>query len=408
MSGSTSVPKPVFGERGFSSPPEGDILSGRFSDIDAAFGGGLNPALTSPQGQLASSDAAIIADLYDQWCLLTQSVDPAHASGRMQEAIGRIYFLDRLAAQPTTVSALCSGLAGVIIPQGSLAKDASGSVYACTDGGVIGSGGSVALDFANLTDGPLPCPTGALNTIYRTIPGWDEITNASDGVLGRDVESRAEFERRRWDSVQSNSTGSVGAVRGAVLAVPDLLDVYVTENDTDADTGPFDGVTLLAHSIYVCVAGGDNEAIARAIWSRKSGGCAMTGDTDVTFEDMTDPHGPPFPEHSVTFQTAVAMDFTIRVTLADIDSVPADALALIAPVILAAFAGSDGGTRARINSLVLASRYYAPVQSLGQWAQIITIEVAEAGVSPSWDDSVQVGIAHVPALAAEDILLVLA
>lgn len=407
MSGTTSVPKPTFGASGFTSPDETDVLAGTLADIDGAFGGGLNQALTTPQGQLATSWAATISDVYDQWCLLIQSIDPLYASGRMQDAIARIYFLERLPAQPTTVTATCTGLAGVVIPQGVLAKDASGHVYSCTDGGTIGSGGSVALDFANITDGPIPCPTSALNSIYRTVPGWDAVTNAADGVLGRNVESRAEFERRRFDSVQINSTGNVGAVLAAVLAVEDVLDAFVTENDTGASTGPFDGVTLLAHSIYVCVAGGDNEAIARAIWSRKSGGCGMTGGTAVTFEDLTDPHGAPFPSYTVKFQTAVAMDFAIQVTLADLDIVPADALDLIQPVILAAFAGSDGGQRARINSLVLASRFYGPVQALGPWAQIINIQVAEAGGSPSFADSVQVGIAHVPALAAEDITLVL-
>jgi len=62
MSGSSSVPEPTFGENGFVIPSENDVLSGALADINAAFGGGLNLALSTPQGQLASSFAAIIGE----------------------------------------------------------------------------------------------------------------------------------------------------------------------------------------------------------------------------------------------------------------------------------------------------------------------------------------------------------
>ena len=56
----TNVPPIVFTPTGLQVPQEAEVLTGVFEDYDDAFGGGLNPALETPQGQLVSSTAAII------------------------------------------------------------------------------------------------------------------------------------------------------------------------------------------------------------------------------------------------------------------------------------------------------------------------------------------------------------
>jgi hypothetical protein len=61
-------------------------------------------------------------------------------------------------------------------------------------------------------------------------------------------------------------------------------------------------------------------------------------------------------------------------------AIPDDALSQIQTAIIAAFAGADGGARAKIGSTVYASRYYAPVMALGSWAQqIISIHLGING-----------------------------
>src|SRR5713226_6062534 len=105
----TSVPRPTFGDKGFVAPVEADVLAGVQADVDAAFGGGLNPGLYTPQGQLASSEAAIIGDSNAMFLWFCSQVDPAYSSGRMQDAIARIYFIERIPGQPTVVTARCLG-----------------------------------------------------------------------------------------------------------------------------------------------------------------------------------------------------------------------------------------------------------------------------------------------------------
>ncbi len=400
----TSVPALTFGPTGFVAPSESAILEGVIADQNAAFGGGMNPALETPQGQLASSTTAIIGDANDAMLAVFNGVDPAYASGRLQDAIGRIYFLTRTPAEPTTTEALCTGLPGTVIPIGARAIDTDGVIWLAVETATIPGGGSITIPFACSVTGPVPLPANSLNRIYQAIPGWDTINNAADGVLGNDVESRSAFEARRIASVAINAVGVLPAVRGEVLAVPNVLDAYVSENDTGAPvtTG---GVTLAAHSLYVCVAGGAPLDVATAIWRKKNPGCAYNGDTTVTVEDSQSGYTPPYPSYEVTFQTAVPLPILFAVTLADNPLIPSNATTLIQAAIVSAFSGGDGGPRAQIGMTVLASRYYAAVASLGSWAQILSILVGT--VTPD-ALSVSVDIDQIPTIEASDIAVTVA
>lgn len=233
----TNVPAPTFGSAGFIAPNQAAILAGVQSDQAAAFGASLNPALNTPQGQLASSQAANIGRAFDLFLALANGVDPAFASGRMQDAIARIYFLTRNPAQQTVTTATCRGLTGTLIPINARAVDQGGNLYLCTQAGVIPANGAIDLTFACQATGAVACPAGYLNAIYQAIPGWDSIANAAAGIQGNAVETRADFEYRRAQSVAVNASGCTAAVLGAVLSVAGVLDGYALENPYGYSSG---------------------------------------------------------------------------------------------------------------------------------------------------------------------------
>ena len=370
----SSVPGPTFGANGFIAPAEPDILAGVQADINAAFGGNLNPALETPQGQLASSETAIIGNVNDTFLYLTNMLDPAFSEGRYQDGLARVYFIERNPSQPTIVQAVCSGLPGVVIPPGVIAVAADGNQYVATAIGTIGQGGSVVIPFACTAVGPIPCPAGTLATIYRSIPGWDMIANPADGILGINVETRDAFEARRALAVAHNSLGSVPSVLGAVLTVPGVIDARVIENPLSSPQS-IGGFTLGPNSIYVAALGGNPAAVAQAIWSRKAPGCAYNGNTSVTVLDMNPGYVPPYPSYVVSYEIPLALNILFSVVMANSAQVPADAATQIQNAIISAFAGLDGGPRARIGTPILASRFYAPIAALGPWAQIVSLEI---------------------------------
>jgi len=383
MSDTSSVPEPEFGPTGFIAPSEAAIYVGVMTDMNAAFGGNMNPAVESPQGQLASSMTAIIGNKNDQFVYYTNQVDPAFAEGRMQDAIARIYFIERNPAEPTVVLAQCSGLAGTVIPVGALAQTTDGILFSCTQAGTIPVSGIVTLPFACVETGPIPCPANTLTIIYQSIPGWDTINNPSDGSLGNVVEGRAEFEARRSASVATNAQGSLAAVRGEVLGVANVLDAYVNQNPTSSPV-TIGGVSIAAHSIYVCVLGGEAQDIGDAIWRKVSPGCDFVGNTTVTVSDIS--YSPPYPTYTVKYQVPDLVPILFRVSITDSTQVPSSALTQIQAAIILAFAGGDGGQRERIGGTVYASRYYSAVALLGAWARIISIKVG-AGTQASFTAS---------------------
>jgi hypothetical protein len=268
--GTTSVPQVSLGTNGFIAPSQSAVLTGVQTDINTAFGGGLNFGATAagtvapPQVQLSVSETAIIGNTNNLLLSLFNGVDPAFAAGRMQDAIGRIYFLTRIPATSTVVQCTCIGLAGTVIGVGALAQDTSGNIYSCTQAGTIPVGGSIVLPFANNVQGPIPCPATTLNIIYKAISGWDTISNAADGVQGQLVESRTQFETRRQNSVAGNSLNANQSILGAVLAVPNVVGAYVQDNPNSyyIATNPSAIVTASISGTVLTVTGVNSGTVA--------------------------------------------------------------------------------------------------------------------------------------------------
>ncbi len=403
MTGTTSVPDVVFTPSGLVLPAESAILAGVQADMNAAFGGNLNPALNTPQGQIASSTAAIIGDKNNLFAEYVNQIDPANATGAMQDAIGRLYFMDRLPATSTTVQVICTGLANVVIPVGALVQDSAGNNYACTGAGTIPISGSITLTFAAVNTGPIICGIGAITTIYQSINGWDSATNAVAGVTGTVVEGPAAFEYRRQQSVAINAVGSLPSIYANVFAVANVSDVYVAENTTSAPIVN-GSITLAPHSIYVAAVGGQALAIATAIWNKKSVGADYNGNTSVVVTDQSG-YSIPYPAYTVKFQIPTVQPILFAISIANLPSLPSNIVSLIQSAIISAFAGGDGGSRARIGSTLYASRYYAPVSAVSP-SSVSILSILIGTTSPTLA-SLTVDIGYVPTVTAANISVTL-
>lgn len=405
MSGETSVPPIKFTSTGLVLPDDATIRAGVMADMNAAFGGNLNPSLSTPQGQLMSSYTAILSQKNADFAYFVNQIDPANADGPMQDAIGRIYFMTRNPATSTVVQVTCMGKQGVVIPAGALVQDVNGNVYACTSAGTIPSSGTITLPFSALQTGPIACPANSITgSPYRSIPGWDRAVNNADGEPGTLVENRADFEYRRQQSVAVNARGSLPAIYANVFSVVGVTDAYVTENVTDDPiTVGATNYTLLPHSIYVAVVGGSDANVATAIWQRKDGGSNYNGNTTVSVQDPSG-YSNPVPTYNVTFQrpTNTAVYFSINVQNLGGQS-NATIQAAIQSAVISAFNGGDGGQRARIGSTIFASRFFAAIAGVGSIA-ILGVTIGKSA-SPS-AASISMGIDEAPIIASSDIVVI--
>lgn len=210
----SATPRPQFTDRGYIAPAESDIMTGVKADLNAAFNASLAFSNGSPETQLANSTTAELGYINALFLALANGVDPSYASGRMQDAIGRIYFLSRLPATATTINVVCTGLTGTTISVGATVQDTIGNRYAATQAGTISALGSITLPFACTTLGAVAIPDTV--AIYQTLIGWESAA-VDSGEEGRELESRAAFEARRYASVALNSVGQVSSIYGAIM-----------------------------------------------------------------------------------------------------------------------------------------------------------------------------------------------
>lgn len=172
------------------------------------------------------------------------------------------------------------------------------------------------------------------------------------------------------------TTGTgVGVADGTVITGGSGLSWTVNNSQTvSSTTFNLGGVVLNHNCLYVAAAGGNPLAVATAIWSKKAPGIPYyTGNTTQTVYDTSVQYAPPGLPYTVVFEVPPALPFVFKVNLANNSGIPANATTLIQTAIIAAFAGSDGGARAKIGLTVFASRYYSVVSALGTWAQIYSV-----------------------------------
>lgn len=316
----------------------------------AALGEDLDTSPGSPAGQLIDSQAALVAEKDRQILYLANQFNPAANEGVWQDALGQIYFMDRLGAAPTLVSCVCTGLPGTVIS--GTVQATVGELLTTVSSVTIPSSGSVQVSFRTINEGPIVIPANSVKQIITTIPGWDTVDNPQPGVLGRNIESRSEFEARRYASVASNSQGRAASIYGQVSQIEDVVDAVVLENFEVAPVTEF-GVTIPAHSFFICVAGGDEQSIAQAIYQKKDGGAGTFGNTAIDYVD------PEYPLATYTYhiERPAPLVIDVIVTIKRTPTTPTDIASRIEDEVTLNFYGQGDVDRVRMASTLYASRF---------------------------------------------------
>ena len=402
-----------FTPQGPVAPDSQAVLEEQQAIWQAAFNNRLNLDPATPQGQLMASLAAIVQDKNNQLLYLANQFNPATAEGVFQDALAAIYFLDRQAAMPTVVQVTCTGLEGVIIAgadtsdEPARVRTESGIELYCQTTGTIPASGSIVLPFACVETGPIEVEANSVITIVQAQPGWDTVSNETAGVLGRDVESQREFEERRYQSVALNSRSMLASVYARVGNIDGVIDLIARQNRTSEPITD-NGVTLKPHSVYVAVLGGEDAAIAEALYNSVSGGCDYNGNTE---HEYTDPVTGA--QETILFERPVEVAFEIHVYVRRTPSTSTTVLDTAAANVYADFYGeayentnslqhTQESERVHIGETVYASRFYCPVLSAGV-QQIVGITIGRKG--EEMGNVVELTNNEYPSLATDDIYI---
>ena len=361
----------------------------------------LNTEAESPAGQIIDSQAVLVTAKDSELVELMNQFDPRKADGIFQEALAAIYFLTRKTAQPTVVECTITGLQGTTIPAGSMIQNDNGYKLTSVGAITIPASGTATVEFQTVDVGAIPIGAGTCNKIITVIAGWDTVTNENAGVVGQLEESRAALETRRALSVAKNSHGSRLALQGSIATIDEVLDCLVLENKSNASV-TIQGVSLISHSVAICVYGGTDEAIAEMIYNKLDAGCGTNGSTTVTYisED-----GVP---NSYQIVRPTPTNVYIKVKINETSTTPATIEDDIKNALLDDFNGLDansGNLRRGMGQTIYASSFSVALIKTAGVSDLVSVEIGRS--AGTYTNSVVMNADEEPILTADNISVVI-
>lgn len=327
----------------------------------------LNTEPETPAGQLIDGMTALVIQKDNDILLLSNMFNPETAVGVFQDALAKIYFIERHIAQPTTVTCTCRGLQGTQIPAGSIVEDNDGNQLISSNVATIGANGTVDILFRCVETGAIIINANTVNKIISVIPGWDSVNNANAGVVGRDRETQTEFEQRRYDSVSKNSHGLAESVEGSINNLEDVIACRIEQNRTN-ETVETLGIEIPAHSVYLSVYGGTDEEIGEVLHNKLDAGCGTAGNTSVTVIDQTN-----YSQHLYYYTAATPQNTYVKVTVNQNAVYNSDA---VKQAIIDNFNGvTSSFSRIKMGETLFSSRFYEDVIAVGL-RDLVKIEVS--------------------------------
>ena len=146
---------------------------------------------------------------------------------------------------------------------------------------------------------------GDISIIVNKIDGLLSVTNNEPFFNGQDEETDAELQERYYESHSKGGSRRIEAIRANVLdEVPGVRACEVIENDSHE----FDAQGRPPHSFETVILGGEDGAIAQAIYVKKPGGIRAFGKTTTII--ITDDKNNP---HEIGFSRAAVVDIFARV-----------------------------------------------------------------------------------------------
>lgn len=322
-------------------PDTADILTTVQDEYRAAFGADVNVDPSTPQGVLITAEVSARTGVLSNNAQLANQINPNLAGGVFLDAIGALTGLQRRAATRSVIpSVSLTGVPGTLIPAGTIARTTSGDEFASAGAVTLDGTGAATVDFVAAQTGPVACAAGALTQIVSGVLGWEAVTNATAATVGQDQETDAAYRARRRLTLALQGVALPTAITSALYDVDGVLSLSFREN-VASTVQVIDGVTMAPHSIYACVEGGTDAAVADALLTNKSLGAGYNaGPGPSVTVNVTEPtSGQVYP---VTFGRPELIPIKARVTVRP-GSALLDPQTAVREAILALFAGGVTG-----------------------------------------------------------------
>ena len=303
-----------------------DDLTNAYLDIDANWQ--LDPS--TPDGLLIATLSEIYATLDELSQTSYNSKDPSKATGLQLDTLAYLTTgSPRQLGSFSTVTMQVEGDTGTVVDKGTLFESTfDGSQWATSESYIIEDPTVPPSNFIDATctvRGATAAAIGDITKIISPVAGLDSVSNSTVATIGTDPETDAQLRERRQKSVAISGNNQTDNIFSSIAIVDDVAEVKIYENfsnTTDAAT------TVPAHSLGIVVRGGDDDAIALAIYSKKNPGCGLasffTEGTDPSDLSVTKSVTSPVTGNvaSITFNRPEPVNIFISCTIRDDGTLP--------------------------------------------------------------------------------------
>ena len=262
-------------DTGFQNTTRDDIYAKIGSRLKASFGSQFDTSQESPDGQVI----AVVSDLAKQLLDINEqtyySYSPSHAFGQGLTNITALNRVERFINTATKVTVALGGVAGTIVPVGSLVGDDAGNEFKTLETATI----PFSVTAECTVTGEVAVAAGQITKVITQITGWDTVSNNFAGQSGVTYEEDPQLRARRENSTILTNNGPMDAIYEELISMG-LQYATIIENDTAAD---IDGQP--SGTFQVIVDGGAESEIAKVISKNKALGARTYGAISVTILD---------------------------------------------------------------------------------------------------------------------------
>ena len=263
-------------DQGYVADRLDDIFSGLVTKFQGIYGDDILTDADDPDGQMIGIFAQMRADVEGVIEAIVQANDPDNAPGTWLEQKVAFAGLTRRGASYSVIQDVqLAGAAGKPVPAGATVSG-GGTQWVTQVDVKFGDDGTVKTDFRSTEAGQFSVDAETKLDIVTVIAGWDSAITTVAATPGENEETDPELLARFYKSRARASSNCVDGTLGDIASLTGVTDAVALENETDETDA--DGVA--PHSVNYIVEGGDNAAVAKAIYDNWPG-TGLQGDVSV-------------------------------------------------------------------------------------------------------------------------------
>ena len=260
-----------------------DYLDKFMAAYKKIFGDNRNIDSDTQEGQMIGIFAEVASDMDQKGEDIYNAYNPQSNAGVAMSKQVQLMGLTRLDSTYTVATVTCSGVKGTFIEKGSKIKTSdTGEVFLTDNDVTIADIKSVNVGVTAKNQRAIIAMAGTLTVIVSPVSGWQNVTNKTDAIVGRDNETDTELRRRFSKCKAKIGANMVDSLYSQLMNDKDIKDVYIFENLTEQTQK---GVPPRSFETFIKC--GKNETIGQIIWNNKTGGTISFGQISVKAKDIT-------------------------------------------------------------------------------------------------------------------------